>query len=118
MAYTRFETTLKYAPCVEKILPISDDGEDSGIRYRGMKYEPDANTFINELIPLYLHMYFFAAHSESVACEHAARMVNMESADKNATEIIDDLTLMYNRKRQAVITQEINEIVSGANILK
>jgi F-type H+-transporting ATPase subunit gamma len=117
VAYTKFETTLKYVPRVEKVLPLTG-GEGRAIRRGGMKYEPDANTFLNELIPLYLHMYFFAAHSESLACEHAARMVNMESADRNATEIIDDLTLMYNRRRQAAITQEINEIVSGANILR
>jgi F-type H+-transporting ATPase subunit gamma len=117
VAYAKFETTLKYAPRVERILPLSG-GDKTGTGYSGMKYEPDPNTFLNELVPLYLHMYFFATHSESLACEHAARMLSMESADKNATDIIEELTLMYNRRRQAAITQEINEIVSGANILR
>ena len=117
IAYTRFESTLSYLPVVEKVLPISD-GEENMRFDSEMTYEPDVHSFLEQAIPLYLHACFFAAMSESVACEHAARMVNMDSASKNATDIIDDLNRMYNRKRQAAITQEINEIVGGANILK
>lgn len=115
IAYTHFETTLSYVPRVERVLPISD-GSPWGQAGSGTDYEPDANTFLNHIMPLYLHMCFFAASSESAACEHAARMINMEAASKNASEIIDDLNSIYNRKRQAAITQELNEIVSGANI--
>ncbi|NLV86103.1 MAG: ATP synthase F1 subunit gamma [Clostridiales bacterium] len=117
VAYTHFESTLNYVPRVEKVLPISR-GAEYGKTDSAKKYEPDADTFLNHIMPLYLHTLFFALFSESLACEHAARMINMESASKNASEIIDDLNSMYNRKRQAAITQELNEIVSGANILK
>jgi F-type H+-transporting ATPase subunit gamma len=117
IAYTHFESTLNYIPRVEKVLPISR-GAKYGKIISEKRYEPDMNTFLNHIMPLYLHTLFFALFSESLACEHAARMINMESASKNASEIIDDLNSMYNRKRQAAITQELNEIVSGANILK
>ncbi len=116
IAYTHFESTLNYVPRVEKVLPISL-GVEYGKTDSGKKYEPDGDTFLNHIMPLYLHTLFFALFSESLACEHAARMINMQSANKNATDIIDDLNRMYNRKRQAAITQELNEIVSGANIL-
>jgi F-type H+-transporting ATPase subunit gamma len=116
-AYTHFESTLSLVPRIERILPLSPDPYEQK-KHSGMSYEPDINTFLDHTMLLYLHMYFFAVSSESVSCEHAARMVNMESASKNASEIIDDLTLMHNRKRQAAITQELSEIVGGASILK
>lgn len=116
VAYTHFGTVLNYEPIVEKLLPLPMAGildEEDGIR----KYEPDINTFIDHAIPLYLHMSLFRAFSESHTSEQAARMVNMDAAGKNASEIIEDLTRMYNRKRQANITQELSEIVGGANNL-
>lgn len=115
LAYTHFESVLSYIPYVEKLLPIENKGmicEDDG-----RKYEPDIKTFIDHMVPLYLHMNLFRAFSESHTSEQAARMVNMSAAGKNAEEIIEDLTRMYNRKRQAVITQELSEIVGSANIL-
>lgn len=117
VAYTYFESTLSHIPRVEKVLPISDESHDLQ-KESSMKYEPDAATFLEHVMPLYLHTCFFAASSEAVTCEHAARMMNMDSAGKNANDIVEDLGRMYNRKRQAAITQELNEIVSGANILK
>ncbi|MGI6161240.1 MAG: ATP synthase F1 subunit gamma [Christensenellales bacterium] len=117
IAYTYFESPLNYIPRVEKVLPITEDTYEAP-KYGGMGYEPDVSAFLDHIMPLYLHAYFFAAASEAVTCEHASRMVNMESASKNASDIIEDLNRMYNRKRQATITQELNEIVSGANILK
>ncbi|MGI5900678.1 MAG: ATP synthase F1 subunit gamma [Christensenellales bacterium] len=123
LAYTEFESTLSHIPRVERLLPLYGDLSrldelKKGEKQVGMKYEPDAASFLDHMLPLYLHMCFFVALSHSMACEHAARMMNMESAGKNAGEIIDDLNLMYNRKRQAAITQELNEIVSSANILQ
>jgi F-type H+-transporting ATPase subunit gamma len=117
VAYTRFESTLNYTPRVEQVLPVCDGSCDIDAN-GAMKYEPDVHSFMQLAVPLYLHSYFYAAAAESAACEHASRMVNMESANKNAGEIIDDLTRMYNRKRQAAITQELTEIVGGANLLK
>ncbi len=116
IAYTRFDTVLSYVPIVEKLLPAGTEvtehkGDDQ------KKYEPDINTFIDHIIPLYLHMNLFRAFSESNTSEQAARMVSMDAAGKNASEMTEDLTLMYNRKRQADITQELSEIVGSANIL-
>ncbi len=116
VAYTHFKTVLNYEPTVEKLLPLPTAGshdEDNSV----MKYEPDIHTFIDHSVPLYLHMSLFRAFSESYTSEHAARMVSMDAAAKNASGIIEDLTHLYNRKRQADITQELNEIVGGANSL-
>ncbi len=118
IAYTEFESTLSYVPRVERLLPLYSSASCAEQDEFGMKYEPDSVSFFEHMLPLYLHMCFFMALSHSMTCEHAARMVNMESAGKNASEIIDDLKQMYNRKRQAAITQELNEIVSSANILQ
>lgn len=117
VAYTHFESTLSHLPRVERLLPLPIDSNGAPARDR-MRYEPDVHTFIDHLLPLYLHTYFFAASAEAMACEHAARMFNMDSAGKNATEMIDELKRMYNRKRQSAITQELSEIVGGANILE
>lgn len=114
IAYTHFETVLSYVPYVEKILPLSCN---EGKEYNERKYEPDVKTFIDHLIPLYLQMNIFRAFSESHTSEQAARMVNMGAAGKNADDIIDNLTRTYNRKRQAVITQELSEIVGSVSIL-
>jgi F-type H+-transporting ATPase subunit gamma len=114
IAYTHFETVLSYVPYVEKLLPLSCSGLKE---YFDRKYEPDVKTFIDHLVPIYLHMNLFRAFSESHTSEQAARMVNMSSAGKNAEEIIEDLTRMFNRKRQAVITQELSEIVGSVSIL-
>lgn len=116
IAYTEFETTLNYIPKIEKLLPLPLDGIDYDGRDE-IKYEPNINGFLEYSIPMYLHAYLFAAMAESVTCEHASRMINMDSATKNATDIIDELGRTYNRKRQAAITQELNEIVSSADIL-
>jgi len=114
IAYTQFESVLSYVPHVERLLPlatgvIADDSD--------YKYEPDIETYIDHVIPLYLHMSLFRAFSEAHTSEQASRMVSMDAAGKNAEELIDELTLMYNRKRQAAITQELSEIVGSANIL-
>ncbi|MGF7145192.1 F-type H+-transporting ATPase subunit gamma [Anaerotaenia torta] len=117
LAYTHFESTLSHLPLLQRVLPlpIETDRAPAGDK---MIYEPDVCTFIDHLVPLYMHTCFFAAAAESVACEYAARMINMDAAGKNATEVIDNLKRMYNRKRQAAITQELNEIIGGANILE
>lgn len=115
IAYTHFENVLSYVPYVEKVLPVAVKEDTIDESYR--KYEPDTDTFIDHIIPLYLHMYFFRAFSESHTSEQAARMVSMDAAGKNADDMIERLTRMYNRKRQAAITQELSEIVGSANIL-
>lgn len=114
IAYTHFINVLNYVPVVDKLLPIKvketsfDDDR---------KYEPDLHSFIDHMIPLYLHMNLFRAFSESHTSEQAARMVNMDAAGKNASEIIEELTHLYNRKRQTNITEELNEIFGSVNFV-
>ncbi|MCL2069260.1 MAG: ATP synthase F1 subunit gamma [Oscillospiraceae bacterium] len=117
VAYTHFESTLTHQPRVARILPIEISTENPGTG-NGMEYEPDPNTFLEHAVPMYLSMFIYGAMAESVACEMAARMTSMDAATGNADDIIEKLTLQYNRTRQGVITQEINEIVGGASALQ
>ena len=115
LAYTQFESTLTHVPRLVKILPINI--EPSAVKKsEEMKYERGVNYFLGHAIPMYLSAFIYAALAESLACEHAARMMSMDSAVKNASDIVDRLMQTYNRIRQAYITQEISEIVSGTNI--
>lgn len=114
IAYTRFENVLSQIPQIEKLLPIATGNSEYSSE---KKYEPDLHTFIDHTIPLYLHMNIFRAFLESHTSEQAARMVNMDAAGKNASDMIEKLTHMYNRNRQAAITQELSEIVGSANTL-
>lgn len=116
IAYTHFETVLNYLPSVERLLPVAA-GATEVADSNEKKYEPDLHTFIDNVMPLYLHMNLFRAFSESHTSEQAARMVNMDAAGKNAAEIIEELTRMYNRQRQAAITQELSEIVGSVNTI-
>jgi len=119
LIYTRFESILAHVPSVEKLLPLKTDSDsDGGYSAISMLYDPDINTFIDYAVPMYLNISIFGAMMESAVCEQASRMTSMDAATRNATDIIDDLTLEYNRKRQGMITQEITEIVSGANALQ
>jgi len=81
-------------------------------------YEPNLETVLGEVVPWYLSMFLQAAINSAALCEEASRMTSMDSATNNAGDIIDKLTLIYNRQRQSIITQEITEIVSGANALQ
>lgn len=112
--FTNFMNVLTYEPKVERILPIDVKHVASDFVNRRL-YEPDLHTFIDELVPLYLHMAIFRAVSESHTSEQAARMTNMDTASNNASDLIKELSQQYNRQRQAAITQELSEIVGGAN---
>lgn len=116
VAYTRFENVLTQVPTIEKILPIKTR-ENKKPETSEIKYEPSIETYINHMLPLYMHMKLFRTFSEAHTSEHAARMVNMDAAGKNAEEILEDLNRLYNRKRQASITQELSEIVGSASVL-
>ena len=82
-----------------------------------VEYEPDPEEILGRLVPAYVEISIFRALLESTASEHGARMTAMRNASENATDIIDDLTLQMNRERQAEITQEIMEVVAGAESL-
>ena len=119
LVHTHFETILAHEPTIVKLLPIkADTDEGPSFAFPSMSYDPDVGTFISYAVPMYLSTTIYGAMIESLVCEQASRMTSMDAATRNATEIIDDLTLEYNRKRQNMITQEITEIVSGANALQ
>jgi len=117
MAYTRFESALSHSPQVRRIFPVSTEREETP-KAANMAYDPELLSFLDHAMPLFLNAFVYAALIESSACEQAARMMSMESAVNNASEIIGKLTRSYNRRRQSVITQEISEIVSSASIMK
>ncbi len=113
--YTRFQSMLSQVPTGEELLPITL-GEGKR-QYSGALVEGEAETLVRKIVPLYVSGILFSTLCEAVASEHGARRTAMNAANKNAGEIIDTLLLRYNRARQAVITQEITEIVSGAEAL-
>jgi F-type H+-transporting ATPase subunit gamma len=114
LAYSYFESALSYKPRIEKILPIGMSDVLDDEKALVTEYEPDVNTFISGIAPDYIKASIHIALTESSCCEHAARMNSMSAAANNAEDILKKLTLDYNRERQAIITQEISEIIAGA----
>ena len=122
LVYNEFKNALIQRPVVERVLPVepSGDSEEAPTPNGSVDflYEPDPRTILDAVLPLYFNYQLYRALLESVASEMGARMTAMESATKNATELIDRLTLEFNRARQAAITKEILEIVGGAEALR
>ena len=112
--YTRFVSMLSQVPVYETVLPIAAENEDES---KEPIFEGDAEQILSDIVPDYVGGVLYSAVCESVASESGARRSAMSAANKNAGEMIDSLMLQYNRARQAVITQEITEIVSGAEAL-
>lgn len=110
-----FVNTMTQAPSIEQLLPLVAD-KDEHLRKHSWDYiyEPDAHGLLDGLMTRYIESQVYQAVVENSACEQAARMVAMKSATDNAGDLIDDLQLAYNKARQAAITQELSEIVSGA----
>ena len=100
-----------------KLLPLTNINEE-GKQLSTYEYEPDQEAILNTILPQYAESLIYGALLDGKASEHASRMTAMRSATDNAEDLIDDLTLSYNRARQAAITQEITEIVSGASALE
>lgn len=113
ISYTAFKNMLVQEPKTMKILPLKC-GEKSSKAHGLTIYEPDAESAFAQIIPYYISGVIYGAVTESVTSETAARRNAMEAATDNASEMIDNLTLEYNRARQASVTQELTEIVSGA----
>ncbi|AZT85691.1 F0F1 ATP synthase subunit gamma [Marinobacter sp. NP-4(2019)] len=110
-----FENTMTQTPQVEQILPLPPGDDEEEIKNQwDYLYEPDARQILDGLLPRYIESQVYQGVVENLACEQAARMIAMKSATDNAGGIIDELQLAYNKARQAAITQEISEIVSGA----
>ncbi|XKH02172.1 F0F1 ATP synthase subunit gamma [Marinobacter nauticus] len=110
-----FVNTMTQSPRAEQLLPLPEGDEEEEIGHQwDYIYEPDSRPILDGLMPRYIESQVYQGVVENLACEQAARMIAMKSATDNAGSIIDDLQLAYNKARQAAITQEISEIVSGA----
>ncbi|KXZ40523.1 F-type H+-transporting ATPase subunit gamma [Alkalithermobacter thermoalcaliphilus JW-YL-7 = DSM 7308] len=118
LVYTEFKSTLIQEPKVLKVLPISFDKEDENEKREIIEYEPSAEAVLDYIVPKFVAGTIYGGIVESFASEQAARRTAMESASDNADEMISKLELSYNRARQSSITQEISEIVAGAEALK
>jgi F-type H+-transporting ATPase subunit gamma len=118
VVYTRFVSAISQQPVVERLLPIEPPNATQGGGAGGCLFEPDSASLSASLLPRYLTTRVYCTLLESAASEHGARMTAMSSATDNATKMISALTLSLNRARQAAITKEISEIVSGAEALK
>ncbi len=116
LVYTKFVNTMRQEPVLEQLLPLSSDRlkADSGAHDWDYIYEPDAQVVIDELLARYVEALIYQAVAENMASEQSARMVAMKSASDNAGDVINELTLIYNKTRQAAITKELSEIVAGA----
>ena len=115
LCYTRFINTMRQEPVLEQLLPLSGDliGRE-GKTHWDYLYEPKAKPVIDDLLVRYVEAMLYQAVAENMASEQSARMVAMKSASDNAKNVIGELKLVYNKARQAAITKELSEIVSGA----
>src|SRR4030066_148164 len=119
--YTRFINTMKQEPVMEQLLPLTDEriqseeqSDDKPKITWDYIYEPEAKPVIDDIMVRYVEALIYQAVTENMASEQSARMVAMKAASDNAGSVIDELTLIYNKSRQAAITKELSEIVGGA----
>ncbi len=121
IAYTVFKNTVVHIPTFLKLLPVEfdeqDKKEDAGSDLELMNYEPAAEEALNLIIPKYINSLIYGALVQALASENGARMQAMDAATSNADEMISNLSLLYNRARQSSITQELTEIIAGANAI-
>ena len=109
-----FVNTMTQTPTVEQLLPLAPITDGHLSHHWDYIYEPDAQELLDGLLIRYIESQVYQGVVENKACEQAARMLAMKNATENAGELIDELQLLYNKARQAAITQELSEIVSGA----
>lgn len=121
LAYTGFKNTVVHEPKLLKLLPVEPVSEEKDTQETGskamMNFEPEDDEALDLIIPKYVTSLIYGGLVEAVASENGARMQAMDSATSNAEEMIDHLSLMYNRARQGSITQELTEIIAGANAI-
>jgi F-type H+-transporting ATPase subunit gamma len=118
IVYNKFLNTVSQDPTLQKVLPIKAEEKDNDYdHYWDYLYEPDAETVLESLFTRYIESLVYRGLVENLACEQASRMVAMKAASDNATDLTAELQLIYNKNRQAAITQEISEIISGAAAL-
>lgn len=121
LAYTSFINTVVHEPRLIRLLPVSKEDVDEKVEREGsaglklqMNFEAEEESILEMLIPKYMISMIYGGLLEAAASENGARMQAMDSATGNAEEMLEDLTLLYNRARQGAITQELTEIISGA----
>lgn len=125
LAYTGFKNTVVHIPTLLKLLPVEVSEEEEAAQEEAaqeddhvmMNFEPEDEEALNLLIPKYITSLIYGGMIEAIASENGARMQAMDAATSNAEEMIEDLTLLYNRARQGSITQELTEIIAGANAI-
>ena len=124
LAYTFFKNTVSHIPTLMKVLPVeaqeAEEGEEEANavdKITPMNFEPEEEEAVRLLVPKYISSILYGAFIEAVASENGARMQAMDSATSNAEEMINDLELKYNRARQGAITQELTEIIAGAEAI-
>lgn len=120
LAYTGFKNTVVHVPTMIKLLPVSTADkplEEEDLGNGIMEYEPEADEALDLIIPKYVNSLIYGALMEAVASENGARMTAMDNATSNAEDMIEDLSLKFNRARQGSITQELTEIIAGANAI-
>ena len=120
LAYTGFKNTVVHIPTLLKRLPVEVSEEEEAAQeddHVMMNFEPEDEEALNLLIPKYITSLIYGGMIEAIASENGARMQAMDAATSNAEEMIEDLTLLYNRARQGSITQELTEIIAGANAI-
>lgn len=122
LAYTVFKNTVSHIPTFIRLLPVAfeeteDETEDAADALTLMNYEPEAEEALELIIPKYINSLIYGGLVQALASENGARMQAMDSATSNADEMIADLGLKYNRARQSSITQELTEIIAGANAI-
>ena len=114
LVYNRFVNSMTQHPQIETLLPLQADPGGELKHHWDYLYEPEAKEVLDHLLQRYVESLVYQGVVENIACEQAARMVAMKSASDNAGKLIDELRLVYNKARQASITQELAEIVGGA----
>ncbi|ANZ32872.1 ATP synthase F1 subunit gamma [Staphylococcus carnosus] len=117
--YNKFINVLESKPTAKRVLPLSKEDASSGHgQMSSYEFEPDKESILNIILPQYVEGLIYGTILNAKASEHAMRMTAMKNASDNASDLIDDLSLQYNRARQAAITQQITEIVGGATALE
>ena len=117
--YSHYVSVLENKPSVRQVLPLSQEDSSQGQgQMSSYEFEPDKDSILRVILPQYVESLIYGTILDAKASEHAARMTAMKNASDNATELIDDLSLQYNRARQAEITQQITEIVGGSAALE
>ncbi len=115
LIYSRFISTMKQEPAFKQLLPLSaEEAVEKAEHHWDYIYEPEARIVVDGLMVRYIEALIYQAVAENMACEQSARMVAMKAASDNAKSVIEELKLVYNKTRQAAITQELSEIVAGA----